>query len=158
QAGWTVPRLDDRRVVPVEVLDVLREASVAFPRRRHEHTERMQHVATAAFQQVQRFVEACRIRAFGPDDGPQLSWQARLSRVHPGAIAEQGIDLTVVGQQAEWLRELPGGKRIGGITLVKYRQGAFVVRTAQVEVERWQLVRGEESFVDERATRQTGDV
>ena len=54
--------------------------------------------------------------------GPYLVGQAGFARAHPGAVAEQRVDLAVVGQQAEGLGELPGREGVGRIALVIDRQ------------------------------------
>ena len=137
QRRRSVPRLDDRRVVVVEGLDLRRQPDIAFPGAGHEHAQCVQHVATVALEHVQRLVEAGRVRALLPDDRTNFGRQAGLTRPHPGAIAEQGVDLAVVGQQAERLGELPGREGVGRVALVEDGQAAFVRRVAQVEIEGW---------------------
>ena len=61
EAGWPVPGLDDRGVVAIEVLDRRRHAAVAFPGGRHEHAQRVQHVASGPLEQMQGLVEAGRV-------------------------------------------------------------------------------------------------
>jgi hypothetical protein len=71
--------------------------------------------------------------------------------LHPGTIAEQRVDLAVVRKQSEGLGKLPGGEGVGRVALVIDGQRGLVVRIAQVEEERGQLVRREHALVDQRA-------
>ena len=138
-------------MVTVEGLNLRRERDVALPSRRHQHTERVEHVAPVALEQVQRFVEAGRVRALVPDDRPHFGGQRRRARLHPCSVAEQRIDLTVMCEEAERLSELPGRERIGRVTLVEDRDGALVFRVAEVGEEGGKLGPGEERFVDDGA-------
>ena len=158
QRGRTVPRLDDRRVIAIERLDVGRQARIALPGGGHQDAERVQHVAPVALEQMQRFVEARGVRALLPDHRVHRRWQSGFARLHPGAVAEQRVDLAVVGQQAERLGQLPGWERVGRVALVEHGQAALVVGVAQVGIEGRQLVRGEQALVDERSARQGGDI
>ena len=50
--------------------------------------------------------------------GRTLVGQPGFARLHPGAVAEQRVDLAVVGQQAERLGQLPGREGVGRVALV----------------------------------------
>jgi hypothetical protein len=98
------------------------------------------------------------MRTFVPDDRTHFGGKTGLASLHPRAVAEQRVDLAVVGQQAERLRQLPGGERVGRVALVEHSQSALVIGIAQIGVERRQLVRGEQTLVHERAAGQAGHV
>src|SRR6266851_2025411 len=58
QPGWTVPWLDDRRVVTIERLHVGRKGGVVLPGGGHERAQRVQNVPPRAFEQMQCFIQA----------------------------------------------------------------------------------------------------
>ena len=136
-------------MVAIERLNLGRERDVAFPGRWHQDAQRVEHVASVALEQVQRLVETCRVGPLVPDDRPHFGRQGRLARLHPCAVAEQRIDLAVMRQEAERLRQLPGRECIGRVALVENCEAALVIGVTQVGVERRQLMRGEQPFVDQ---------
>ena len=78
----------------------------------------------------------------------QLFSQRCFSSVQPSAVGADGVDLSVVGNQTKWLRQRPTWLRIGRIALMEDCEGAFEFRIAQIRVERRQLLRCQQSFVN----------
>ena len=74
--------------------------------------------------------------------------------LHPVDVALDGVDLSVVGEHPEGMREVPGRKRIGGIALVEYRHRRHEARIEQVGIEDRQLFGQEHALVDQRARRE----
>src|SRR5437588_444999 len=103
--------------------------------------------AAAYGEQFKRVVEACRIRAVRPDDRlqaldamlPDARTQVGFAGAHPVAIAGDGVDLAVVRQHAERLRQRPVRKGVGRITLMKDRYAGFVIFITQVAIEGGEL-------------------
>ena len=76
--------------------------------------------------QVERLVERERVGAVGGEQGPQSldavtqrSAQTAASTTHLLAVAAHGVDLTVVGDEAEGLCQGPARMGVGGIALVE---------------------------------------
>ncbi len=63
-----VPRLDERRVVLVEIPFVLRHVGLRGPRLGHEHHHDVRQRAAAGDEEVDDVVERGRVGAVGPDD------------------------------------------------------------------------------------------
>ena len=129
--GRTVPRLHDRGVILVERPPRIVHQRVVLPRLGdHQHHGVRQRVASRD-QQLQGVVERRGVRDAVLDDGPQLVEVAPeerrphgvAARIHPVDVAAHGVDLAVVAEVAERVRELPGRKRVGRETLVDHREG-----------------------------------
>ena len=56
-------------------------------------------------------------------------------RLCPVAVAGNGIDLTIVGQQAEWLCQRPARHGVGGEALVKHADRRLKAAVAQIGIE-----------------------
>ena len=102
----------------------------------------------------------------GRDEGERLgqvaaearAGEARLAGAEGGEVAAQGVDLAVVGQEAEGLGEVPGGEGVGAVALVRHGQGGGEVGRAQILVEGVELVRQEQAFVDDATRGERADV
>ena len=128
QAGGAVPRLGVQRVVLVEGGQVLVDVLVGLPGRRHQDAHRRQQVQAAGQQHLQRVVQAFRIRAVLAHQRTQLgevqvrAGQDRRARQHPAAVGADGVDLAVVRQHAERLRQAPLRRGVGGEALVEHHR------------------------------------
>ena len=127
-AGRAVPRLGVEAVELVErgqigVLELQR-----LGRRRHQDAQRLQQVHATGDQQLQHVVQALRIGAMHGDHRVEFGdVKARrlphlATRLRPAPVAFDGVDLAVVGEQAERMRQRPARQRIGGKTLVKHNR------------------------------------
>ncbi len=74
--------------------------------------------------------------------------EARRPCRHPGPVALDRVDLAVVGQEPERLRQGPGREGVGAVALVEERNCALVGRVPQVGVEPIQILRQHEPLVD----------
>ena len=73
-------------------------------------------------------------------------------------VALEGVDLAVVRDGAEGVRELPRGEGVRGVALVDDREGRDEVRIREVGIELLYLRREEQPLVDDRARRAGADV
>src|ERR1700723_682683 len=100
-------------------------------------------------------------RSFGPVCG-SLSHAGGTMRsiaaARPAAIGTDGIDLTVVRDESERLRELPRRAGVGGIALVKNCEGRDEILAGQVRVKSGELQRREQSFIYKRLRRQRAKI
>ena len=83
----------------------------------------------------------------------RISWA-----LHPVDVALQRVDLAVVGQHPERLRQPPLREGVGGIALVIDREGAFEPLVHQVGVEGRHLLGQHHALVDDRPARQRTQV
>jgi hypothetical protein len=95
-------------------------------------------------------VEFARIQVFAAPD--------MRARLRPGAIAGDGVDLAVMGQHAERLRQRPARAGIGGEALVEHRHAAFELRALQVRVQLRQPRRQHHALVADAVGGQADDV
>ena len=79
-------------------------------------------------------------------------------RVHPVDVAADGVDLAVVGDEAEGMGEVPGGKRVGAVPLVNEGQRACHLRVGEVGVILVDLIGQQQALVDDRPRREGADV
>ena len=91
--------------------------------------------------------------ALAPSGGPDRG----LSRLHPGSIPSDRVDLAVVREQPERLRQGPGRGGVRAVALVEEREGGLVERVCEIGVEVRQVRAAHERLVDEGARRQRHD-
>ncbi len=167
---------DQRRPVPgllhagVEVVEVgdarVGAGRLVLVRRRHRHHQRLERAAAAAHEQLDQLVQGAGVAAVAVHGGQQLgdsraphrSRQLRLPGAHPRQVAEQGVDLAVVGQQPHRLREAPLGRRVGAEAAVQDRIRADERRVPQVRIELGQHLRRHHALVDDGPRRERADV
>jgi hypothetical protein len=131
--GRPVPRLHQGGVVLVERLAVGAHRLVAGPGLGDQHHHRMAERVAALEQELERVVEAGRVRLALVGDRPQLGdvvaeqlgIDGRLARRHPVDVAAQRVDLAVVGDHAVRMRELPRREGVGREALVDEDQGGL---------------------------------
>ena len=75
------------------------------------------------------------------------------ARIHPVHIATVGIDLAIVRDQAEWVRETPAWEGVGRKALVHKTKRRHTIGIAQVIVEAAHLLTKQQAFVDNRTAR-----
>jgi hypothetical protein len=169
-AGRAVPGLHQRGVEGVEVpAGRIHVAGSVLPRLRDHHQHRVRQAAPAQVQQFQHLVEGRGVRAARGADrvqprevaigaAEQVRGQQRLPGRHPVAVAADGVDLAVVGDQPERLGQRPGREGVGGEPAVHQRDGAGEPLVVQVGVEGRQLRRGQHSLVDQGPPGQRREV
>ena len=160
-----VPRLHHARVEGVEGPQVLGEVVALLPGLRDHHHHRVRERAAREDQQLEHVVERRRVRARGPDDrehllevvAEQLGGELRLARAHPVDVAAQRVDLAVVRDVAERVRELPARERVRREAGVDERERRLRPLVLQVGVVAQQLRRREHALVDDRARAERRD-
>ncbi len=164
--GGAVPGLHQRGVVLVEgAALVVHEGVVGPGLGDHQHHRVGQRVA-AEVEQLQRVVEGGGVGLAVVDERPdlveplpeELGGDVLLARAQPVDVAAQGVDLAVVGDEAEGVRQVPRGEGVGGEALVDHGDGRLERRVLQVEVELADLVGQQHPLVDQRPRRERGHV
>jgi hypothetical protein len=77
-----------------------------------------------------------------------------LARAHPVAIRADRVDLAVVGQIAERLRQPPLRRRVGGEAVVEHGRAGGEIGAGKVGIKRAQTVRQDHRLVADHRSRQ----
>ena len=153
-------------MVLVEGLALVIHQRIAGPGLRDQHHHRVRHRVAALHQELERVVEARRVRLALVGNRPQLldvgaellRFRRRLARRHPVDVAAQRVDLAVVRHHPVGMGQPPRRERVGGEALMHQRQRRFEALVGQVAVVGPQLVGQEHALVDHRPTAQRHDV
>ena len=135
------------------------------PRRGDQHGECVLQRSAGLDQQFERGVEFGRVRPALFGDGVELLKVATkelavhlwLACCHPVAVAAHGVDLAVVGDHVERVREVPRAHRVGGEAGVDECECRFDVAVGKVGVVRSDLCCSEQTLVDDRLRRDADD-
>ncbi len=84
--------------------------------------------------------------------------QPRLVAPHPVGVAADRVDLAVMREHAERLRQSPGREGVGRIALVIDGEARDEARIEQVRIELRQALGQEHALVDDRARRQRAEI
>ena len=149
----------------VERLQLVVHVGVLIPGRGDQHGERVRGRSAGRDEQLEGGIERRRVRPALVDQREQLAQvvaeqrraQERLARVHPLPVAADRVDLAVVGEVLERLREVPAAERVRREARVHERHRALELGLAQVGEVARQLRRREQALVDERRVRERGD-
>jgi hypothetical protein len=150
----------------VERLAALVHLVVVLPRLGDHHQHRVRQRPAAHVQQLEHLVEGRGVRRAVAADreqpvevaGNHLAGQQRLAGAHPVAVALDGVDLAVVRDEPERVRQRPAGERVGGEPGVHDRHRGGQPLVGQVGEERVELLGREHALVDDRARRQRREV
>lgn len=162
-----VPRLHQRGVVAVERPMLGLHRLVTLPCLGNHHENGVREAASAEVEQLEHLVEARGVRRTGGADredlrrrvGPEgLGVDERLAGPHPVLVAGDGVDLAVVGDAAERMRQRPRREGVGGEARMHQTERALDARVLQVDVELPQLRGRQHALVDEGASGQAGEV
>ena len=167
--GGSVPRFHQRGVVFVERADVVPHVVLRAPRLRNEHHHRVRGVASSRHQQLEHVVQRGGVGLRPVDERQDLpdvdpagrlvrERQRRLARGERVEVALDGVDLAVVRDGAERMRELPGREGVRRIALVDDGERRDEVRVRKIRIEPLDLRREEESLVHDRPGRARADV
>ncbi len=145
--GGPVPRLEHAGVELVERAQVVRHRRGLAPGGGDQHRQRVGGRATGEHEQLEGGVERGRVAPAIVDQREQLGEvvaelggaQLRLARVHPLPVAAHGVDLAVVREVVERVREIPRAERVGGEARVHERHRRLDLGLAQVGVVGRQL-------------------
>ena len=165
QCRGAVPGLHLHRVVVVERAQLRIDVRLLLVRLRHHHHDRVRQAAPGQGEQLEHLVERRGVARTRGADGQertdvaeQLGFELRLARPHPVAVSVDRVDLAVVRQHAQRLRERPGRERVGRVPGVHDGQLGGESLVLQVGVERLELKRRDHALVPEGAGRQRHDV
>ena len=152
--GRAIPRLDKRVVVLVEGAHVRIEIRVLLPSRRQHHADGVRQGAAGEVQQFEALVEGAGIGvARGGDRQQRLEFteqfaaQAAFTGGEPVAVALDGVDLAIVGQQTERLGQRPAREGVGGEAGVDDGDGGLHALVVQILEEVGELHGGEHALV-----------
>ena len=150
----------------VEVLPGLLHLLVTLPRLRDHHEDRVRQRIAAHVKQFKRLVKGGRVagrrRADREDPGDvagqDVTGQVRLAGAHPVSVALNGVDLAVVGDVAEWMREWPRRERVRRKARVHQCERRFHTRIGEIRVELGKLLGAQHPLIDERPPGEAGEV
>ncbi len=165
-AGRAVPGLHHRGVELVERAALGVHLGVVLPRLRDHHQHGVRQGPTTEVQQLEHLVERRGVRGALRDDredpvevpGNQVAGQQRLAGPHPVAVAHHGVDLAVVRDEPERVRQRPAREGVGREARVHDGHGAGDPLVDQVGIEVVELVGGEHALVGDGARAQRREV
>jgi len=165
EGGRAVPRLHLHRVVLVERAQLGRDLGLLLVRLGHHHRDGVRQAAAREREQLEDLVEGCRVaRALGADRqqrtdvAKQLGLELRLAGAHPVAVRADRVDLAVVREHAQRLRERPRREGVGRVAAVHDRELGREALVGQVGVERLELQGRDHALVPEGAGAERDEV
>ena len=92
--------------------------------------------------------------------GGVKTWVRKIgfAGMDPVTVATNRINFSVVGDHTEGVGERPSRESVRAVALMENRQGGFVGRILEVEVEAFELGAREHAFVDEKAGAEGGTI
>ena len=155
-ARGPVPGLHQRRVELIEGTPLGVHLAVVLPRLGDHHQHAVGQRAATHVQQLEDLVERRGVgRARRADRVEPLEvardhvgGQQRLAGAHPVAVAHDGVDLAVVGDEPVRVGQRPTREGVGGEARVHDRQRRDDPLVEQVGEEPVELVGGEHALVD----------
>ncbi|RMO66669.1 hypothetical protein ALQ37_05532 [Pseudomonas syringae pv. aptata] len=163
-ARRAVPRLHVHGVVLIERPQVRVHGLDVLPRRRNDHAHATEQVDAAGDHQLKHVVHARRVRTHAVDQRAQfvqvhqIVGELGAPRLCPVAVAGNGVDLAVVGEEAERLRQRPFRQGIGGKALVEHADSGLQTLVAQVREEGREVGRHHQAFINDGLVRKAADV
>ena len=165
KSGRAVPRFHQYRMIFVEGLEVLAYRVLIVEAFGHEYCHCLRQRESAHHKELEDIVEACRVAHAFLHDGSQvlnvaqcLATQHAFPCPHPSAVAANGVDLAVVGEQSERLCQRPRRECVGGESRMHQGQTARKVRVGQVGEVLSHLHRRQHALVDDAGVAQRADV
>ena len=164
-AGRAVPRLHVHGVVFVEGTQVGVHGLDVLPRRRNDHPHATEQVDAAGDHQLEHVVHRGRVGAYAVDQRAEL-FQVRDQFVRelgatglgPVAVTGDGVDLAVVGEEAERLRQRPLRQGVGGEALVEHADRGLQALVTEVRIEGGEVRRHHQALIDDGLVREAADV
>ncbi len=140
--GGAVPRLHQGGVIFIEGTPVHIHEGVVVPGLGNHHHHGLRHGIAARHQQFKGVVVGGGIRSTVADQGPQfVQIRAQYGRSHglaprrhPVNVSAHRIDLAIMAEETEGLRQFPGRESIGGKPLMYQGQGGFRAAVLQIKV------------------------
>ncbi len=164
--GRAVPRLEQAGLIFIVGLQFVGHAFVPCPRLGDQHRHRLRQCSPGEHEQLEHVVENGRVARIGRADREDLfqigsvllARQDSLAGVHPVNVAAERVDLAVVGEVAERMGEVPGGKGVGAIPLVHQGERRQIALVAQIDIEALGLLGLHQALVDHHARGKTRNV
>ena len=165
QRRRAVPWLHEDTVILVKCLQLTRDWVLVVIALGHQHRERMRQAHAAHHEELQNIVQRSAVAHVGLHDGiyilhvaEALDVEQRLARDHPAAVALDGVDLAVVPEQTERLRQMPLGEGVGRESRVYQCQSAREIGIYQIGEVVSQLHARQHTLIDKRTRRQTHNI
>ncbi len=138
----TVPRFHMHGVIFIKRAQRAIHRLHVLPRGRNQQAHRAEQIDTPRQQRLEHIVEAGGVGARHRDQrqgvfeiGQQRRRELMCTRQRPQAIALNGIDLAVVGEVTERVRQAPLRPGVGGEALMKHAQGRGHALVVQIRIE-----------------------
>ncbi|EKE16734.1 MAG: hypothetical protein ACD_10C00831G0003 [uncultured bacterium] len=153
-------------MVLVESAPIFVHLRVLFPGLGDHQHDCLRHRIAAHDKQLEGVIEGGRIGLSRVMQGPDFlqvvakNWRGNglFARLEPVDIAAHRIDFTVVGNVAEWMRQIPSREGIGRKALVHHgqrRNGALVLEIKVIDTD---LIGQQQTFVIDRPCREGRNV
>ena len=167
QCGGAVPRLHHAVAIGIHVAPRLRQFH-RLPGPAFGHQHRLGHRCrpSCTHQHLEHGIQRRRIRRPGGHNrfnvlghvAKRTGCHADLVAFHPVEVALERVDLAVMRQHAEWLRQPPLREGVCGIALVIDRKGRFKPLVHQVGVKLRHLFGQHHALVDDRPARHRSNI
>ena len=155
QGGRSVPRFHQDGMVFVECLQVFADRILVVERFGHQHRHGMRQAQARHHEKLQYIVQRGAIAHARLDDGTDILYIAQSRRrkhtfpgFHPCTVSPDGIDFTVMRQEAERLGKAPRGEGVGAEAGMHDGKPAGEVRLCQVLEILAYLHRREHTFIN----------
>ncbi len=128
-----------------------------LPGWRNQDTHRLDDIHAAGAHDLEHIVEARRVRPGQGDDRIQignviepLGYEVPGPCEGPVPVALYRVDLSVVREEAEWLRKAPFRQGVGRKTLMEYTYRGLEPGIAQIGIKLGQRLRHDHALVADR--------
>ena len=167
KCGWAIPWLHHRVAIGIHILPRLRQLGRGVrPCLGDQHGFCHGRGTARADQNLEHGIERATVGCALRDDRFDIlghlteigGGHADLVALHPVGVALERVDLAVMGQHAEGLRQPPLRKGVGRIALVIDRECGLEPRIHQVGIEIGHILGQHHALVDDRAARQRTDI
>ena len=164
--GGAVPRLHQRGVIFVESLAPGIHQLVAGPGFRDQHHHRVRQGIAARHQKLERVVETGGVGLAVRNKRPhlvqiwseQFGFHGAAARIDPVDVAPHRIDLAIMGDEAERMRQLPAGECVGGEALMYQRDRRLGEWVGEIAIEAAHIMGQEQALIDHRAGGKAGHI
>ncbi len=167
KGGGSVPRLHHGVAVGIHILPSLRHLDrLLRPRLGDHHRFRHRRRAAGADENLEHGIQSAGVRRARRNDRFDIfghlakgaRGHADLVAPHPVDVSLERVDLAIVGQHAEWLRQRPLREGVGRIALVIDREGAFETGVEKVGIKLGDLFGQHHALVNDRPAAQRAEV
>ena len=161
-----VPRLHHRVAVEKKIALRLLHRAVGGEGGRNHQRLRHRRIAPRAHQELEDIVEHRRVGPAGLHHRLDVLHEGiecrvgepRLVAPHPVAVARERVDLAVVRQHPERLRQPPGREGVGRIALMEDREPRDEARIEKIRIELRKMLGEEHALVDDRPAGEGAEI